>query len=62
MTESTAKITAETIRAMKGQAPVAALTVYDYAMAKLVDRCDVPLMLVGIHWGWSCWVFRIRPR
>ena len=46
MTESTGKITAETIGGMKGQAPVAALTVYDYAMAKLVDRCDVPLMLV----------------
>ena len=47
MTEPTGKITAEAIRAMKGQAPVAALTVYDYAMAKLVDRCCVPLMLVG---------------
>ena len=51
MMESTGKITAETIRAMKGQAPVAALTVYDYAMAKLVDRCDVPLMLVGDSLG-----------
>ena len=51
MTESTGKITAETIGAMKGQAPVAALTVYDYAMAKLVDRCDVPLMLVGDSLG-----------
>ena len=47
MTEPTGKITAEAIPAMKGQAPVAALTVYDYAMAKLVDRCCVPLMLVG---------------
>ena len=36
---------------MKGEAPVAALTVYDYAMAKLVDRCDVPLMLVGDSLG-----------
>ena len=51
MTESTVKITAETIRAMKGQAPVAALTVYDYAMARLVDRCGVPLMLVGDSLG-----------
>ena len=51
MTESTGKITAETIGAMKGQAPVAALTVYDYAMAKLVDRCNVPLMLVGDSLG-----------
>ena len=51
MTESTRKITAETIRAMKGQAPVAALTVYDYAMARLVDRCGVPLMLVGDSLG-----------
>ena len=33
MTEPTGKITAKAIRAMKGQAPVAALTVYDYAMA-----------------------------
>ena len=51
MTESTGKITTETIRAMKGQALVAALTVYDYAMARLVDRCGVPLMLVGDSLG-----------
>ena len=51
MTEPTGKITAKAIRAMKGEAPVAALTVYDYAMAKLVDRCDVPLMLVGDSLG-----------
>ena len=51
MTEPTGKITAKAIRAMKGQAPVAALTVYDYAMAKLVDRCGVPLMLVGDSLG-----------
>ena len=36
---------------MKGKAPVTALTVYDYAMAKLVDRCCVPLMLVGDSLG-----------
>ena len=51
MTEPTGKITAKAIRAMKGQAPVAALTVYDYAMAKLVDRSGVPLMLVGDSLG-----------
>jgi len=41
------KVTAETIRAMKGRQKVAALTVYDYPMAKLVDEAGVPLMLVG---------------
>ena len=40
------KITADAIRAMKG-VKVAALTVYDYPMAKLLDEAGVPLMLVG---------------
>lgn len=41
------KTTAEAIRAMKGRNKVAALTVYDYPMAKLLDEAGVPLMLVG---------------
>jgi 3-methyl-2-oxobutanoate hydroxymethyltransferase len=41
------KITADAIRAMKGRKKVAALTVYDYPMAKLLDEAGVPLMLVG---------------
>lgn len=41
------KITTEAIRAMKGRSKVAALTVYDYPMAKLLDEAGVPLMLVG---------------
>jgi len=45
------KITPGHIRAMKGQAPVAALTVYDYPMARLLDECGVPLLLVGDSLG-----------
>jgi 3-methyl-2-oxobutanoate hydroxymethyltransferase len=41
------KVTAEAIRAMKGRTKVAALTAYDYPMAKLLDEAGVPLMLVG---------------
>ena len=41
------KITADAIRAMKGSRKVAALTAYDYPMAKLLDEAGVPLMLVG---------------
>lgn len=41
------KITPEAIRAMKGRTKVAALTVYDFPMAKLLDEAGVPLMLVG---------------
>jgi len=41
------KITADAIRAMKGRRKVAALTVYDYPMAKLLDEAGVSLMLVG---------------
>jgi 3-methyl-2-oxobutanoate hydroxymethyltransferase len=41
------KITPETIRSMKGRAPVAALTAYDYPMTRLLDECHVPLLLVG---------------
>jgi len=42
------KITAETIRAMKARhEKIAALTAYDFPMAKLLDECGVPFLLVG---------------
>jgi 3-methyl-2-oxobutanoate hydroxymethyltransferase len=42
------KITASTIRAMKGRAEkIAALTAYDFPMARLLDESGVPLLLVG---------------
>jgi 3-methyl-2-oxobutanoate hydroxymethyltransferase len=42
------KITTETIRAMKGRGEkIAALTAYDFPMAKLLDEAGVPLLLVG---------------
>ncbi len=42
------KITIETIRAMKSRGEkIAALTAYDYPMAKLLDEAGVPLLLVG---------------
>jgi len=46
------KITTETIRAMKARGEkIAALTAYDYPMAKLLDECGVPLLLVGDSLG-----------
>lgn len=46
------KITVETIRAMKGRGEkIAALTAYDFPMAKLLDECGVPLLLVGDSLG-----------
>jgi 3-methyl-2-oxobutanoate hydroxymethyltransferase len=42
------KITAAEILAMKARgAKIAALTAYDYPMARLLDECGVPLLLVG---------------
>ena len=42
------KITVEKIRAMKNRGEkIAALTAYDFAMAKLLDECGVPFLLVG---------------
>ncbi len=42
------KITVETIRSMKSRGEkIAALTAYDFPMAKLLDEAGVPLMLVG---------------
>ena len=46
------KITIETIRAMKQRGEkIAALTAYDYPMAKLLDEAGVPLLLVGDSLG-----------
>ena len=46
------KITVETIRAMKARGEkIAALTAYDYPMAKLLDEAGVPLLLVGDSLG-----------
>ncbi len=49
---NSSKITVETIRAMKGRGEkIAALTAYDYPMAKLLDEAGVPLLLVGDSLG-----------
>jgi 3-methyl-2-oxobutanoate hydroxymethyltransferase len=46
------KITVEKIRAMKNRGEkIAALTAYDYPMAKLLDEAGVPLLLVGDSLG-----------
>ncbi|HEY1489530.1 MAG TPA: 3-methyl-2-oxobutanoate hydroxymethyltransferase [Verrucomicrobiae bacterium] len=46
------KISAETIRAMKVRGEkIAALTAYDYPMAKLLDEAGVPMLLVGDSLG-----------
>jgi 3-methyl-2-oxobutanoate hydroxymethyltransferase len=43
-----AKITVDSIRAMKVRGEkIAALTAYDFPMAKMLDECGVPLLLVG---------------
>lgn len=49
---NSSKITAETIRAMKARGEkIAALTAYDFPMAKLLDEAGVPLLLVGDSLG-----------
>lgn len=49
---STTKITAGIIRAMKtGGEKIAALTTYDFSMTKMLDECNVPLLLVGDSLG-----------
>src|SRR2546425_783411 len=46
------KITAETIRAMKGRGEkIAALTAYDFPMTRLLDEVGIPLILVGDSLG-----------
>jgi len=46
------KITAEIIRAMKARGEkIAALTAYDFPMAKLLDEASIPLLLVGDSLG-----------
>ncbi len=48
----TSKITPDEIRAMKARGEkIAALTAYDYPMAKLLDEAGVPLLLVGDSLG-----------
>jgi 3-methyl-2-oxobutanoate hydroxymethyltransferase len=44
---SSSKITPNIIRAMKGRAPIAALTAYDFPMAKLLDEAGIPFIHVG---------------
>jgi 3-methyl-2-oxobutanoate hydroxymethyltransferase len=45
---NSSKTTTETIRAMKSRGEkIAALTAYDFPMAKLLDEAGVPLLLVG---------------
>src|SRR5438045_9797009 len=45
------KSTAADIRAMKGRERVAALTAYDFALAKTLDQAGIPLILVGDSLG-----------
>jgi len=49
---SPSKITPETIRTMKARGEkIAALTAYDYPVARLLDECGVPFLLVGDSLG-----------
>jgi len=45
------KLTCEEIRQFKGREPVAALTAYDFPMARLIDEAGIPLILVGDSLG-----------
>src|SRR5581483_5460117 len=47
----TGKITAQQLRAMKGKEKLAALTAYDFPMARLLDEAGIPLLLVGDSLG-----------
>jgi 3-methyl-2-oxobutanoate hydroxymethyltransferase len=48
---SQAKWTAERIRKQKGKSRFAVLTAYDYTTARLVDRADIPVIIVGDSLG-----------
>jgi 3-methyl-2-oxobutanoate hydroxymethyltransferase len=49
---SSEKITVDAIRAMKGRGEkIAALTAYDFPMAKMLDESGIPLILVGDSLG-----------
>jgi len=41
------KITAESLRAMKGTRKIASLTAYDYPMTRLLDEAGIPFIHVG---------------
>ena len=43
--------TPQTILQRKGREPIAALTAYDFAMARLLKDAEVPLLLVGDSLG-----------
>jgi len=45
------KITAQSIRGMKAREKIAALTAYDFPMARLLDEVGVPFILVGDSLG-----------
>lgn len=46
------KVTAESIRAMKGRGEkIASLTAYDFPMARLLDEAGIPMLLVGDSLG-----------
>ncbi|HAM71294.1 MAG TPA: 3-methyl-2-oxobutanoate hydroxymethyltransferase [Verrucomicrobiales bacterium] len=45
------KITPGILKGMKGREPIAALTAYDFPMARLLDEAGVPLILVGDSLG-----------
>ncbi len=51
MSDAPVKITPEQLSAMKGREKIAALTAYDYPMARLLDECGVPFLLVGDSLG-----------
>ena len=41
------RITADSIRGMKGREKIACLTTYDFPMTRLLDEVGIPLLLVG---------------